>query len=409
MAKTGRISARLIANTAFRRSIKVLRISEPDGKPPDPRFAGVPRALWGDPDRVHPVSSPLPSRLRSAAADDTQSAGESPEGGPERRRHPRIRVDTQGVETVGAAIRAAEREPRAERRTAGNLRNDVGWTVAADRGGNRRRFQYRLKRSRIIVLGIAMVAGGFAAYLANQTGRPSAPAPAAPVSKATVEILVANQTISAGDRLSPASLTWQAWPEQALQSDYITSAAGPGARANMTGMMARSEFLPGDPIRREKLAKGAGGFLSASLDKGMRGVSVAVTAEAASGGFVSPGDRVDVVLTRAPTGGIGGSLPRTETILRDVRVLAIDSKAVAPGTVGPSPDEQQRSNTFNGNAIATLALSSADADLVVSASAIGKLSLLLRSAFDSSHPGATTEAQNSANQAIRLSSPFWLQ
>jgi pilus assembly protein CpaB len=175
---------------------------------------------------------------------------------------------------------------------------------------------------------------------------------------------------------------------------------------DISDFVARSEFLPGDPIRRDKLAEGDGSFLSATLGKGMRGVSVVVSAESASGGFISPNDHVDVVLTRtSPTAGVAGSVPRSETILRNVLVLAINSKAGDPDASGtPS-----RGNTFAGQAIATLALGPTDADLVVSASAMGKLSLLLRSAVDSADAGKGAEAQDSANQAIRMTSPFWLQ
>ena len=289
------------------------------------------------------------------------------------------------------------------------MRDNVGWTVAADRGnrsGNR--FPFRIKKSRILVLGIAVIAGGIAAYLASHVGRLSEPGAMVATAKPTIQVLVASQHIAAGQRLSSSALAWQVWPEKALQSDYITAAASPAAMTDLTAFMARSEFLPGDPIRRQKLTEGAGGLLSAALGKGMRGVSVVVTAESASGGFISPNDHVDVVLSRPSTGAVGGSGPRSETILRNVRVLAINSKAVEPGSLGPSPDEQ-RGNTFSGQAIATLALSPTEADLAVSALAMGKLSLLLRPATDSSGSDKAAATRDGANQSIRLSSPFWRQ
>ena len=312
------------------------------------------------------------------------------------------------MDTVATAIRSAERKPNGDRRAPGGLRDNVGWTVAADRGNRAGdRFRFRLKRSRIFVLGIALVAGGIAAILASQAGHHEVPVAAAATPTASTQILVASQHISAGERLSTASLAWAAWPEQSLQTDYITATAAPAAMTDMAGSLARSEFLPGDPIRRQKLAQGSGGFLSAALDKGMRGVSVVVTAESASGGFINPNDRVDVVLTRSPTGGIESRGPRSETILRNVRVLAINSKVVDAGSTGPAPDEKQGHN-FGGQAIATLALAPPEADLVVSALAIGKLSLLLRP-IEASDTGKTAKAQDSANQAIRMSSPFWLK
>jgi pilus assembly protein CpaB len=373
------------------------------------------------------VASPLSNQPRSADLDGAaQASGGPPDAaepaaeGAERRRHPRIRVETGGIEAAATELRETERRQgerrqgerrQGDRRQSGGLRDNVGWTVAADRGARlNKRLQFGLKKSRIVVLGIAIVAGGIAAYLANQIGRPpeAAPAAVAAPAVATTEVLVASQHIAAGQRLSASSLAWQAWPERALQSDYITVAATPEAKTDMSGFMARSEFLPGDPIRRQKLTEGAGGFLSAALDKGMRGVSVVVTAESASGGFISPGDRVDVVLTRSAAGEISGRVPRSETILHNVPVLAINSKVVEPGSLPAAPDEQ-RSNTFDGQAIATLALDPTGADLVVSAAAMGKLSLLLRSVVDAAGSGKESTAPDSADQAIRMSSRFWLE
>ena len=353
--------------------------------------------------RQQPAADPGETLQGSAGA--PEAAG-SETGGIERRRHPRIRLDAAGPEAIATGLREVERRQgerrQGERRGSGGLRDNVGWTVAADRGnrpGGRSRI--RLKKSRIFVLGFAVIAGGIAAYLASQVGRSEVPAATAAVPKATTRVLVASQEIPVGKRLSPASLAWQTWPEQALQPDFITATATPDAMTDMSGLVARIGFLPGDPIRKEKLVEGRGGFLSSTLDGGMRGVSVVVSAESASGGFISPNDHVDVVLTRTPTpNGVGSTVPHSETILRNVLVLAINAEAAKPDAAGVSKD-----GPFTGHAIATLALGPADADLVVSASAIGKLSLLLRSGVDST----TAKTNNGVNQAIRLSSPFWLR
>ncbi len=363
------------------------------------------------------VSSPSPRQEPAAdSGSDPQGSGgtpeaaEAPSGGIERRRHPRIRVEEVGAEALAVGFREAERRQserrQGERRGSGGLRDNVGWTVAADRGSRvSGRRNFRIKKSRLFVLGFAVIAGGIAAYMASQIGRPQVPVAPAAASTATTRILVASQEIAVGQRLSPGSLTWAAWPAKALQSDYVTATATPDAMADMSGLVARIGFLPGDPIRKAKLAKGSGGFLSNTLDSGMRGVSVAVSAESASGGFVSPNDRVDVVLTRTTAAsGVGTTVPRSETVLRNVLVLAINSEAAKPGAAGDPRDAP-----FAGHAIATLALDPADADLVVSAASIGKLSLLLRSGIDASHPDTTAKARDSADQAIRLSSPFWLR
>ena len=332
--------------------------------------------------------------------------------GADRRRHPRIQLESAGPGAIAAGFRDAERRQgdrrqgdrrQGERRGAGGMRDNVGWTVAADRDGRfGGRSRLRIKKSRLFVLGFAVIAGGIAAYLANQIGRPPAPPVTAAAPVATTRILVASQEIAVGQRLAPGALTWAAWPEKELQSDYVTAAAAPDAMTDLSGLVARIGFLPGDPIRKGKLAKGSGGFLANTLPSGMRAVSVVVSAESASGGFIGPNDRVDVVLTR--TAATGGTALRSETIVRDVQVLAIDSNVGKPGTAAKPQDAP-----FTGNAIATLALGAADADLMISASALGKLSLLLRSGIDSTHAAATAAGGDSANQAIRLSSPFWTQ
>ena len=233
--------------------------------------------------------------------------------------------------------------------------------------------------------------------------------PAAPevAQQKTTQVLVANQEIRAGQRLSAASMAWQDWPQGGLRPDFVTPADTPDAITEMSGSVALSEFLPGDPIRTAKLAETAGSLLPTLLDGGMRGVSVAVTAESASGGFVSPNDHVDVVLTRTLSqGGIQGVAHRSETILHNVRVLAINSRTAASGSSGANKGTDNASTeNFVGPAIATLALDQTGAEIAISASAMGQLSLMLRSAADFTEND--TRPLDAANQAIRISSPFW--
>jgi pilus assembly protein CpaB len=315
-------------------------------------------------------------------------------------------IDGEGDRRQGDRRQGERRQ--GERRGLEDLRSNVTWTVAADRrrsalGGRR----LRLKPSQIAVLVVALGAGGVAAYLATHLTSPRAEvarvAEAAP--QPATRILVASQEIAVGQRLSAASLAWQDWPDVAPNSDYVTQAATPTAIADMSGSVARSEFLPGDPIRKQKLARTAGSFLPALLDNGMRGVSLVVSAASASGGFIGANDRVDVVLTRPPAQNDSqgqGAGRRSETILHNVQILAIDSQ-LGPQRADPGA-EPVRADTFTGDAIATLALDPADAELVISASAIGKLSLLLRSSVDVADKKGTRDG---INQAIRISSPFW--
>jgi pilus assembly protein CpaB len=258
------------------------------------------------------------------------------------------------------------------------------------------------KMPRLLLLAVALVAGVMAAFLALQRDPSAAPTveAAAPeiVREARARILVARDAIGVGQRLTPDLIGWEEWPEGAMRAEYVSAAASPDALAELTGAVARFEFFPGEPIREQKLAIGGeGGYLSAVLDSGMRGVSVAVTASSASGGFIVPNDRVDLVLTRSTEVGA----PSSETVLRNVRVLAINSQL---GETSESQDEA-KPLTFTGDAIATLELDAKQSEVVASAVTMGRLSLVLRSMIDPA--GTETSENHSANQLIRMTSPFW--
>jgi pilus assembly protein CpaB len=236
-----------------------------------------------------------------------------------------------------------------------------------------------MRVSRILLIVVALVAGGLAFFLATRGGgEPQGLPPTQIVQEARAQILVAKQAIGVGERLSDQNIEWQDWPELALRPEYITSTATPEAVTDMQGAVARFEFFPGEPIREQKLVRSDQGYLSAVLEKGMRGVSIAVTANSASGGFIVPNDHVDVILTRATAEG-----QMSETILSNVRVLAINTRLGEVGTTGaPADPNNPRAEIFANDAIATLELDPGQSETVVNASQLGKLSLALRSIVD---------------------------
>jgi pilus assembly protein CpaB len=151
----------------------------------------------------------------------------------------------------------------------------------------------------------------------------------------------------------------------------------------MQGTVARFEIFEGDPIRQQKLIRTDQGYLSAVLDKGMRGVSISVAAESASGGFIVPNDHVDVILTQ---GGPNGQ-QTSSTLLSNVRVLAVNARLGETGKTGGSedssdPNASPKSQVFPGTAIATLELDPPQAETIINASQLGRLSLALRSIVD---------------------------
>jgi len=301
--------------------------------------------------------------------------------------------------------------PKAPRRRMENLRAEAQKNTTVKYERRRPLGGLRITPSRIVLLVVALVAGGIAAYLATQHEPIPAPEPvqAAVVEPAPVlteHVLVAKQTIAIGQKLTPSSIGWEDWPKSAMQAEYLTEAAAPTAMADVSGSVARSEILSGEPIRKAKLVAGGGGFLSAILDDGMRGVSVTVGADSSSGGFVVPNDHVDVVLTRSNAGS-----QTSQTILTDVRVLGINTKhgpaspAPAPAAGSSAPDPS--TEAFTGQAIATLALDPRQAEVIIDAANMSgaKLSLVLRPAGETQEAGTVDE--RTANAAIRLTSPFW--
>jgi pilus assembly protein CpaB len=250
-----------------------------------------------------------------------------------------------------------------------------------------------MNTARIAVLAVALVAGGIAAYLAS--GASEAPAPAQPVAQIqTVDILVAKTDIGLGQSVKPDDLQWQAWPAATASSSLINRSARADAFKEFTGSIARSPFVAGEPIREQKLVKADGsGFMAAILPSGMRAISVGVTAESAASGFILPGDHVDIILTRrdrAAEKASGTEVHTSETILGDVRVLAIDQ----------APKEKEGSSAMVGKT-ATLELKPEQAETLARARQGGTLTLALRSIVDA-NAVEKVEEQISRNEGLNV-------
>lgn len=260
-----------------------------------------------------------------------------------------------------------------------------------------------MKPARIILLLVALIAGGLAAFLVTRGG-PPAPAPQAVtelVPEAKTQILVARAPIGVGERLTQETLEWQEWPQGALRADYVTIDAMPEAAAELTGAVARFEFFAGEPIREAKLVSAGQGYLSAVLEPGKRGVSVGVSAVSSAGGFIVPNDHVDVILTTQSAVG-----ERSEVILDNVRILAIGKRLGELGTSGGQTDEQVAAGgapqpiTFDDTTIATLELDPGQAETLINSVTQGQLSLTLRSVAD--FAGGATAQRAASNQPIRV-------
>jgi pilus assembly protein CpaB len=237
-----------------------------------------------------------------------------------------------------------------------------------------------MRRAQIVVLALALGASGVAVLLMSRIEQP--PAPPAPPQIATVEILVAKADIEAGLKLTPDKVQWQEWPATAVNSEYIRKTDSSAAMTEIGASIARTTFSPGEPILRTKLIGPNGsGYMAALIRRGMRAVSTEITTEAGVSGFILPNDHVDVVLTRVDKTAAGKNEGKSETILANVRVLAIDQTA----------EEKNGQRVVIGKT-ATLEVTDIQAETLTLGRRLGTLSLTLRSLRDAEVSGDDNES-----------------
>lgn len=253
-----------------------------------------------------------------------------------------------------------------------------------------------MNRARVLLLIVAIAAGGLAAFLATRGGDPAPQVVQAMVQAPTVNVLVANQSIGVGQRLNPEMVEWQEWPESAVRPEYLTNVTMPDAPDQLNGTIARFEIFLGEPIREAKLVRSDQGYLSAVLTQGMRGVSVKVSAASGAGGFIVPNDRVDLVLTRNSNG-----VEVSETILENIKVLAIGVRLGEQGaTAGNTESADPQAQVFQANTLATLELDPIQSEVVIAAASSGRLTLVLRSIVDFAEKVAPLVRRDS--QSVRV-------
>lgn len=258
-----------------------------------------------------------------------------------------------------------------------------------------------MKPARLILLAVAIIAGGLAALLAS---RGQAPVTVVETvsnvrQESKLQVLVAASAIGVGQRLTENSVMWQDWPEGAVRPEYITSQVLPDAPEQMRGTVARFEIFVGEPIRSAKLVRSDQGFLSAVISQGMRAVSIPVTAASGAGGYIVPNDRVDIVHT---TDDGGGSI--SSTILQNIKVIALGDRLGQTGvTGGASADEEDpQAELFGEESIATLELSPLQSETIIAAAADGQLSLVLRSVVDFNEESGDALTPNQAIRVVRF-------
>jgi pilus assembly protein CpaB len=243
--------------------------------------------------------------------------------------------------------------------------------------------------SRLIVLGVAVAAAGGAGIVAKKLAVSPQHVAVAPHRPAIdlKQVLVLTSDVPIGGTLSD-QMRWQSWPADGLNQGFITRDREPDALSKLKGSLVRAPMYKGEPVRLSKLVGQGKNLMASILPKGMRAVATQISAETSAGGFILPNDRVDVIMTRRASktsatkdaGGVTGYI--TETILHNIRVLAIDQTI---------QEDEQGKKTKVGTT-ATLELTPEQAEIITVAQQMAdKLTLALRSVKDDQQK-ATSEA-----------------
>jgi len=257
-------------------------------------------------------------------------------------------------------------------------------------------------RIAVVILAALIGSAGLALFARTMASPPKHSAAAAPmvVQAPMTRVLVAAHDLQPGDRLASGDFTWQDWPKSSINPQFVTdgpanapakatitdkvvavatmkardtlSGGAAGAAADYVGAIVRVPLLKGEPLIASKVVKGTdAGVLAVSLDPGMRAMAVPMSAESAAGGFILPGDHVDVVQSRKVDEPGGQQKFASGAVLRNVRVLAID--------------QQTRTGTKISAQVAqtaTLEVTPEQAELLALSKSQGELTLILRSYAD---------------------------
>ncbi|MEL6686226.1 MAG: Flp pilus assembly protein CpaB, partial [Pseudomonadota bacterium] len=204
------------------------------------------------------------------------------------------------------------------------------------------------------------------------------------------QVLAVAEPMRMGQRISEGDLAWIDWPTEAVTAALIVDdpEAEVSVMDSLIGAVVREPLTPGDPLVMSRFIQaGDAGVMAALLSPGMRAVTVRISVDTAAGGFIQPGDKVDIILQENiqpdfNAGGSGEVQQVANTIFENVTVLAIDQSFSSGETGGAALP----------GSTATLELSPQDAERITVAQVRGDLSLVLRG-----FSGSSARAQSRAN------------
>ena len=232
-----------------------------------------------------------------------------------------------------------------------------------------------MDRKKLVLLLVALVIAVGTAMVARSmfAGAAAPQAQAAPVVPTGPKVLVAQRALPAGTIITAESIGFQSWPAEMVADAYFLE--GESDISKLLGTVVRHPITAGEPVTQGSLVSpGDRGFLAAALSPGMRAITVPVSAQTGVAGFVFPGDRVDIMLTQEVTGVEGQPLKASETIMRNLRVLATDQST--------SQETENGKTVVRESRTVTLEVTPKMAEKIAVAETIGQLSLSLRSLAD---------------------------
>ncbi len=238
-----------------------------------------------------------------------------------------------------------------------------------------------MNKNVLIVLGGAVLVAVLVAYLVQISlgGKKTTQEP-------KVQVLVASKNLGIGTELKGDSVKWQEWPKASVFPGAVIREGDKSAGDALKGRLAR-DIASGEPVMKSALlGESKGNFVAASLEPGMRAVAIEVSASSMVGGFLGPGDFVDVMLTYKSSIKLEEKeLPviknmvalnlnklATETVLQNIKVLAVDQTAKRP----------EDSEKIKVGKTVTLSVTAHDAERLALAGEMGTLTLALRAVGD---------------------------
>ena len=233
------------------------------------------------------------------------------------------------------------------------------------------------QRRSLIILGFAILLGLAAVFVANSYLSKAEQAQTTPHG-GMAKVVVASMPLAFGTAVTPEKIRVVDWPAASVPPGAFRDPIQLTSLGKQRVVLRQIE--PGEPILTSKLsAEGGRATMSGVLRPEMRAVAVRVSDVAAAGGFVLPGDTVDVFVTRTAQEAVGGASQQiTDVLLQNIRVIAIDQNA------NDSSKDPAIGKT------ATLEVNQVDAQKLVLGQQVGQLTLVLRNVTDQPNAAVQT-------------------